>query len=84
MGAGVIFSEANPPSFTGLQFGNGGALLQFQGVSSRTYAIQTTTNLAPAFWQTLPGSAAWVDGLFQFLDFDATNAQAKFYRTVTQ
>jgi hypothetical protein len=84
MGMGAIFSVANPPVFTGLQFGNGGASLQFQGISSRTYAIQTTTNLSPAFWQTLAGPAEWTNGLFQFLDPDVTNAPAKFYRTLTQ
>jgi uncharacterized repeat protein (TIGR03803 family) len=83
MGAGVIFSLANPPVFTGLQFGSSGALLQFQGAASGTYAIQTTTNLAPAFWQTLPGSATGTNGLFQFFDSTASNAPAKYYRTVT-
>jgi len=84
MGAGAIFSLADPPSFTGLQPGTGGALLQFQGVSSRSYAVQATTNLAPASWQTLAGSAAWTNGLFQFLDPDAVNFPVKFYRTLTQ
>jgi uncharacterized repeat protein (TIGR03803 family) len=84
MGAGAIFSLAAAPTISGLQLGNSGALLQFQGTSSRTYAVQATTNLSPAFWQTLAGSAAWTNGWFEFLDPDATNFPAKFYRTLTE
>lgn len=84
MGVGTMFSLAEPPSFTGLQLASDGAWLQFQGVSSRAYAVQAATNLGPPFWQTLAGSATWTNGLFQFLDEDATNAPAKFYRAVRQ
>jgi uncharacterized repeat protein (TIGR03803 family) len=80
MGAGVIFSVANPAVFTELRFNAVGALLQFQGVSNRIYAIQATTNLEPASWQVLPGYATNQNESFQFLDLDATNAPVKFYR----
>lgn len=84
MGVGTIFSLGNPPAFTGLQFGDGGVELQFQGVFSRSYTLQATTNLAPALWQTLPGLAIWTNNQFHFLDAATTRVTAKFYRTLTQ
>jgi uncharacterized repeat protein (TIGR03803 family) len=84
VGLGAIFSLADPPSFTDLQFSTSGAVLHLRGISSRTYAIQATVSLLPPSWLNLSTPVAQTNGLFEFADPSATNFTSRFYRAQTQ
>lgn len=71
-------------NITGILVTNGTALISFAGVPSRTYLVQATTNLPPtATWVTIGTNTAATNGLFQFLDTQASNFPVRFYRSAT-
>ncbi len=82
MGAGSIFSLANPPAFVSIQPAPAGMLLQFTGAVSRTYSVQASTSLNPVSWQQLPGPVILSNGVFQCLDNNSAAITGKFYRSV--
>ncbi len=54
------------------------------GAAGLTYNIQATTNLAKTnAWQVIGSAVAAIDGSFQFIDSNATNFPARFYRSVS-
>ncbi len=81
----TIAPDSNEPSvnLTGLTtLPNGSAQIGFAGIPGRSYLIQATTNLVPPItWTTLSTNVAGTNGLFQYIDLDATNFNARFYRT---
>ena len=54
--------------------------LRFTGQTNRTYRLQASTNLAD--WVSLATNTP-PNGLFRFVDPDATNMDKRFYRTVS-
>ena len=58
-------------------------LLTCAGVSGQPYLVQATFDLASPVWTTLSTTNAGADGLFWFIDLDATNYPSRFYRTST-
>jgi autotransporter-associated beta strand protein len=57
---------------------NGVVNIKFFGIPNYTYVVQTTTNLSVPWW-TLSTNAAGTNGIWQFTDLNATNAQ-QYYR----
>lgn len=56
--------------------------LQFTGVANINYSIQAATNLDQSGqWQTI-GSVSSTNGVLRFIDADATNYPARFYRVL--
>ena len=53
--------------------------IKFFGVPNYTYVVQTTTNLATAWWN-LSTNTAGNDGSWLFTDLNATNSQ-QYYRS---
>ena len=84
MASGTLFSLAEPPFFTDLSLSSSGALLHLHGTSTRTYAIQATTNFAQPIWQVLPGSPLLTNSVFEFSDPASSNFDLKFYRARTK
>jgi hypothetical protein len=61
--------------------GNGVVNLSYATVSGTTYRVETTTNLNPAVWSTIPGSTTNGTGnVIIFIDPGATNEPQRFYR----
>jgi len=79
MNAGVIFGLAQPPVISDISMSASGALLRLQGTSSRSYNVQSTTNILQPNWIFL-GPAIWTNGFFEFTDSAAGLSEAKFYR----
>jgi len=52
-------------------------------VAAQTYQIQATRDLRPDSWQTIGSPPSEANGMFQFLDSDANNYPARFYRVIT-
>jgi DNA/RNA endonuclease G (NUC1) len=70
-----------PPLITAILTTNGTALINLQGVPGFTYSIQAATNLnSSADWQTIGASVTGTNGLFQFIDAEAANYPARYYR----
>lgn len=86
MGFGVVFKLFSPLQgvvITNIQVGASGALLSMAGgIPMQSYNIQAKTNLAVAGgWQVIGSNSAASDGTFQFLDVNASNYPARFYRS---
>ena len=64
-----------------LKLSDGNMLLNCAGISNRIYWVQATTNLISPVWTTLTTTNSDRDGLFSFIDMDATNYPVRFYRT---
>lgn len=62
-----------------LDVSSGTATIRFAGIPGRDYLVQTTTNLSTPWW-TLATNTAGTNGLWQFIDPNATNAM-QYYRT---
>jgi autotransporter-associated beta strand protein len=70
----------NITSITTLTDGN--KQMNFAGTPNRPYLIQATTNLAPPIvWATISTNTAATNGLFQYIDLNATNFDSRYYRT---
>jgi hypothetical protein len=52
-------------------------------VPGRSYLLQATFSLMDGPWSTLSTNIAGLDGAFLFIDSDAANHPARFYRTAT-
>lgn len=62
---------------------DGSVTLNFAGVPSYTYWLEVATNLVPPVdWEPISTNAAGTNGLWQFIDAQATNVSQKFYRVV--
>lgn len=75
--SGPIFTLAGKNQFT-----NGGFELDLTGETGRTYRIQKTTNLTDTNWTDLTNFTSTAETI-QFLDVDATNYPAGYYRAVS-
>jgi hypothetical protein len=75
----------NPLAFRAPQkVSNGVMQLNFAGAIETPYVILATTNLAPpTVWVSLSTNTSDSNGLFQYLDSDATNYPRRFYRAKT-
>ncbi|MFO1513522.1 MAG: glycosyl hydrolase family 28-related protein [Verrucomicrobiota bacterium] len=87
--SGAITQSATflPPAqqFTGLSVNpQTGITLSFGTAPGFPYYLETTTNLAPAFWSPLPGSNTNATGTSAtFTDTNSPAAPQRFYRTVS-
>ena len=75
----------SPPRIvtTRIELGGAGARLSLSGgVAAQTYQIQATTNLRPVSWQGIGSQPAQASDVLQFLDSDANNYPARFYRVI--
>jgi hypothetical protein len=80
VGVSTAISVA-PPTITSISMlPDGAAQLFAQGTARQSYVVQATFNLAPTAWVNLGTNAAGSTGLFTFLDADAKNYAARFYR----
>lgn len=62
--------------------GDGNKQINFAGIPGRNYLIQGTTNMTlPINWTTLSTNSAGTNGLFEFIDLNATNFDNRYYRT---
>jgi len=62
---------------------DGCAKITCAGFPSQSYVVQATTSLSSPTWATIATNTAGLDGLFVFVDMDAPNFPARFYRTST-
>jgi autotransporter-associated beta strand protein len=61
---------------------NGAVQMNFIGTPGYTYWIEGATCLNPPItWTTLSTNVADINGLFNFIDLDATNYNSRYYRT---
>ncbi|HEU6449359.1 MAG TPA: choice-of-anchor tandem repeat GloVer-containing protein [Verrucomicrobiae bacterium] len=82
---GVIFKLFSGPAnikISNARRRSDGIFLEFDGGSfGQNFVIEATTNLdSPDEWQSLGVMSADADGTFQFLDTQASNFPARFYR----
>jgi uncharacterized repeat protein (TIGR03803 family) len=84
LGQGTVFQLFySPPRvvITRIELGRSGARLSLSGgMDTQTYQIQATTNLYSPSWQAIGSQPAAASGLLQFLDPEANNYPARFYR----
>ena len=71
-----VYSPAGPAQLT--MPGNGVVNITFFGIPTRTYVVQTTTNLSAPWWP-ISTNTAGTNGIWLFTDPNATNAQ-QYYR----
>ena len=63
---------------------DGTVQINFAGIPGRSYLVQGATNVTPPIpWVTLNTNVAGTNGLFFYIDLDATNFPSRFYRTAT-
>lgn len=62
---------------------DGSAKLELVGIPGRNYLVQATTNLILPAWTTIATNAADTNGLFNFIDTNAPNYPARYYRTAS-
>jgi hypothetical protein len=72
-----VYSAAGPAQMS--LSTNGVVNIMFYGIPNYTYIVQTTTNLSVPWW-TLITNTAGTNGMWQFTDPNATNAQ-QYYRS---
>jgi hypothetical protein len=74
-----------PPTIVSLSvLGDPVAQVHCSGTPGATYLLQATTNLCIASaWTTIGTNVADTNGLFTFMDADATNYSCRFYRAST-
>lgn len=72
------------PRFTGVQWGNDGVTLTFDGVALGSYRVQWTSDLTAPLWQTLWITNLNAGGAVQVTDTSAmTGPTRRFYRIQT-
>jgi hypothetical protein len=59
----------------------GSTELTCSGVAGQTYRIEGTTSLVSPVWVTLGTTNAGANGLFSFMDLDATSYLCRYYRS---
>ena len=82
---GIISVVATiPPAISGLApQGDGSFQLSGTGAANQLYELRAATNLVPPVaWFPVAETIADTNGLFQFLDLQATNFTRRFYRVV--
>jgi hypothetical protein len=62
---------------------DGTVKLDFAGIPNFTYLIQATLDLGMPSWTTIATNTAGTNGLFEYIDLDATNHPTRYYRTAT-
>ena len=78
-GAAAFFQTVPPPRFADFATQPDGAFqMQFTGASNLAYEVQASTNLIN--WTVLGNAASSTNGLYLYLDSDATNYSFRFYR----
>jgi hypothetical protein len=60
--------------------GDGCTKITCTGFPNQSYIVQATTSLSAPSWVTIGTNASGSDGLFHFVDMDAPNFPARFYR----
>jgi hypothetical protein len=88
LGSGLVLFNLQPDS-TNQTFNivgiaplpDGNCRIDFAGISGRTYLVQATTNLSAPQWVTIATNVAGANGLWSFVDLNATNYVERFYRT---
>jgi hypothetical protein len=82
----VTSGPVAPPTMLSLSVsGDPAAQISCSGTPGATYLIQATTNLGnPSSWVTIGTNVAGANGLFTYMDSDATNYPSRFYRATTQ
>jgi hypothetical protein len=78
--AGSVTLENWTATASGQIMGNGSFQLSLIGPPSRTYVIESTTNLTTQTWVPLSTNQTSLGGLLQFYDTDATNHPYRFFR----
>ena len=70
------------PNIIGVGNGSsGGVTLSLAGAPGDTYVLETTTNLSlPGGWQPMATNTLGTNGVWQFIDTEATNFSHRFYR----
>jgi uncharacterized repeat protein (TIGR03803 family) len=86
--SGTVFKlfsgSPQPVAITGIEFTATGVFLNVSGAPSQSYQIEARTDLNfTNDWQILGSNVVGTNGSSQFLDADATNYPARFYRSVT-
>jgi hypothetical protein len=77
---GSADTAPNVTAFTTMPDGN--KKLNFAGIPYYSYLVQVATNLVPPTnWVTLATNAAGSDGLWEYIDLDATNYPSRYYRS---
>jgi hypothetical protein len=77
---GVLASVAPMTSVSLSRQADGSARLSCSTAASQTYSVQATTSLASPAWVTIGTASADGSGAFSFMDLDAPNYPARFYR----
>jgi hypothetical protein len=62
---------------------DGSAQITCAGSPNQSYLVQATTSLSSPSWTTIATNTTGADGLFVFVDTDAPNFPARFYRAST-
>jgi hypothetical protein len=74
----------SPPAIIGSHCQPDGCVtLTSAGIAGASYSVQATTSLVTPVWTTLATNVADINGLFSFIDHDATNYACRFYRLAT-
>jgi autotransporter-associated beta strand protein len=78
--------NSSPVTITGPFVQSDGTVqLSFAGVPGYTYYIQAAADIDPPIdWANISTNTADTNGLFNFIDLDATNYPVRFYRTQVQ
>ncbi len=71
-----------PVADLSIQFGNGAPLLTFSGDPVRSYTVQASDNLLQ--WTDMGSAALDETGYFVFVDSNANDFAARYYRVLTQ
>ncbi len=82
----VTSGPVAPPTMLSISVsGDPAAQISCSGTPGATYLIQATTNLGNASsWVTIGTNVAGANGLFTYIDNDATNYPSRFYRATAQ
>ena len=79
----IVGSPDTAPNATAITtLPDGNKKVSFAGIPNYSYLVQAATNLAPPTnWVTLVTTQAGSDGLWNYLDLDATNYPSRYYRS---
>ena len=81
---GSALVDVVPGNILSLKPGAQGAMtLTLAGAQAAQYRFQATSDLLSPAWVTIGTTFAGIDGLATFVDLDAPNHQARFYRATT-
>ena len=79
-----IISTVNPVFASVTRQGDGNYLFSGSGPASQAYQVVAATNLAPPIsWSWIANVVGGTNGLFEFVDLQATNFAQRFYRMAT-